>query len=79
MGGWIEVRRGSDVMRREMTVGGGHVSGQAGWYHFGLGDLTETEIRVLWPDGEAGEWSGVDAGGFYLYDRDAGVTPWTPQ
>ena len=26
------------VMRREITVGGGHASGQNGWWHFGLGD-----------------------------------------
>ena len=26
------------VMRREITVGGGHASGQSGWWHFGLGE-----------------------------------------
>ena len=29
---------GDRVMRREVTVGGGHAGGQLGWIHFGLGD-----------------------------------------
>ena len=39
IGAWIEVRCGDGkVMRREITVGGGHASGELGWRHFGLGD-----------------------------------------
>src|SRR3712207_8775127 len=35
---WLEVERGGSVMRREITVGGGHAGGQSGWRHFGLGE-----------------------------------------
>ena len=31
-------RSASRIMRRELTVGGGHAGGQLGWIHFGLGD-----------------------------------------
>ena len=52
-------------MRREITVGGGHASGQLGWWHFGLGAETEAEVRVIWPDGATGDWYRVKGDGFY--------------
>ncbi len=70
IGGWIEVRCADGaVMRREITVGGGHVSGQYGWWHFGLGDATEAELRVVWPDGSAEDWQTVAGNNFYIVDR----------
>ena len=78
VGAWIEVKRGDVVMRQEITVGGGHASGQIGWRHFGLGAAKAVEIRVLWPDGVYGEWSGVKADQFYILDRDQPARVWTP-
>lgn len=78
IGAWIEVKTGDHVQRREITIGGGHVSGKTGWWHFGLGDQAETEIRVLWPDGEAGEWQAVEADGFYVVQRGAVPRAWKP-
>jgi enediyne biosynthesis protein E4 len=66
-------------MRREVTVGGGHASGQAGWLHFGVGDATETDVRVVWPDGVQGEWQALAADQFYVLERDQAVKVWTPQ
>ncbi len=79
IGAWIEVKRGDVVMRREVTVGGGHASGQAGWLHFGVGDATETDVRVVWPDGVQGEWQALAADQFYVLERDQAVKVWTPQ
>ncbi|MGH2404682.1 MAG: CRTAC1 family protein, partial [bacterium] len=79
IGAWIEVRAGERILRRELTVGGGHAGGQLGWIHFGLGGAREATIRVQWPDGE---WSptmraGVDE--FALIDRAAAQpSPWRP-
>ena len=56
-------------MRREITVGGGHASGQAGWWHFGLGDSPQAEVRVIWPDGTSGDWQAVDSNNFYILAR----------
>ena len=70
IGAWIEVRcDGGAVMRREITVGGGHASGQIGWWHFGLGDAPKAEVRVVWPDGVAEDWQTVDGDNFYIIDR----------
>ena len=70
VGAWIEIRcEGTPVMRREVTVGGGHAGGQSGWWHFGLGKIPAAEVRVLWPDGSAGDWQPVDADGFYILKR----------
>ena len=70
VGAWIEVRcEGMPVMRREVTVGGGHASGQSGWWHFGLGKIPAAEVRVLWPDGSEGDWQALDADGFYILKR----------
>ena len=57
------------TQRRELTVGGGHASGQLGWLHFGLGAATAAEVRVRWPGGEAGPWQHVDADEFVIVDR----------
>ena len=70
IGAWLEVKRDDKVMRREITVGGGHASGQNGWWHVGLGDMAHAELRVIWPDGTNGEWQKVDSNNFYVVARD---------
>ena len=47
IGAWLEARCAGKVMRQEITIGGGHASGQIGWRHFGLGDATEADVRSL--------------------------------
>lgn len=45
---------GSDSNRlgaREVTVGYGYASGQMPMLHFGLGDVTQVDIRAKLPDG----------------------------
>jgi hypothetical protein len=70
VGAWIEIRcEGIPVMRLEATVGGGHAGGQAGWRHFGLGEVSAAEVRVIWPDGTSDDWQPVDAGSFYILKR----------
>jgi enediyne biosynthesis protein E4 len=69
IGAWIEVKNGDHVLYREITVGGGHASGQSGWWHFGLGDAGKTEFRVIWPDGANGDWQAADSNNFYVLDR----------
>lgn len=79
IGSWIEVRVGNQTMEREVTIGGGHASGQLGWVHFGLGTTDEAEIRVQWPDEEKGPWMTVDANQFVMIERgDSEAQPWLP-
>jgi enediyne biosynthesis protein E4 len=61
VGAWVELRSEARVQSREVTVGGGHVSGQAVPLHFGLGAATTAELRVIWPDGRIGDWQAVTA------------------
>ncbi len=74
VGGWIEVRTGEGVQTREITVGGGHAGGQAGPVHFGLADAETAEVRVLWPDGTASEWTSAPANSRIVVHKGA-VTP----
>lgn len=70
IGGWIEVRGdGASIMRREITVGGGHAGGQDGPWHFGLGAASKVEVRVIWPDGVSDAWQGVASDGIYVVER----------
>jgi hypothetical protein len=79
IGAWIELRFGDRTASREMTVGGGHVSGQLGWVHVGLGSHEQAEVRIIWPDGEIGPWLSVDADQFVVIERGAGAArPWQP-
>jgi len=76
IGSWIEVRVGDTTMRRELTIGGGHIGGQLGPTHFGLGPASEAQVRVLWPDGEQGPWIPVKANQSVVIERGAsGATP----
>jgi hypothetical protein len=79
IGGWIEVQVGQTVMRRELTVGGGHASGQLGWTHFGLGASGSAQVRIQWADGEMGGWMRTGANQFVVIAREAGqVQRWDP-
>ena len=79
IGAWLEVRVGEQTMQRELTIGGGHISGELGWVHFGLGSATAADVRVQWPDGEMGPWIRVPANEFALIDRGTGrAQPWQP-
>ena len=69
IGAWIEVRTASRTQRHEVVVGGGHVSGQAGWIHFGLGAAEAAEIRVQWPDGTWSPWRQSAINRFLLIER----------
>ena len=71
VGAWIEVRAGDRTQLRELTVGGGHVSGSLGPVHFGLGTTARAEVRVTWPDGEIGPWHTVSADQRVLVERGA--------
>ncbi|MDQ6671059.1 MAG: CRTAC1 family protein [Chloroflexota bacterium] len=79
IGAWIEVQVGKRVVRRELTVGGGHAGGQLGWTHFGLGQARSAQVRLTWPDGEVGPWLHVDANHFIIVDRATSqAQPWLP-
>jgi len=79
IGSWVEVRVGDRVMRREITIGGGHASGQLGWIHFGIGEANVADIRVLWPGGETGPWLHVNANEFVMLRRGTpDALRWSP-
>jgi enediyne biosynthesis protein E4 len=79
IGAWVEVTVGDRVMRREVTIGGGHAGGQLGWLHFGIGDAERASVTVIWPDGEAGEALEVEANTFSIIERGATAPiPWQP-
>ena len=69
VGAWIEVRAQGRVQRREVVVGGGHVSGQSGWIHVGLGAAETAEVRVQWPDGTWSPWQHTGTDRFLPIER----------
>lgn len=69
VGARIEVETPARRQFREITVGGGHAGGQAGYQHFGLGEASAARVRVRWPDGTTGPWHDVGAGGHVLLER----------
>ena len=76
IGAWVELDLGGKIIREELTIGGGHASGQLGWMHFGLGQATEVRLRVQWPHSGWGEWQTVAANNFYTVNKEAGTSPW---
>lgn len=77
IGSWIQVRFGDHTADRELTIGGGHASGELGWVHVGLGDADSAEVRIRWPDGEVGAWQEIAANRFVTIPRDGQPTTWT--
>ena len=79
IGSWIEVRIGELMVSGEVTVGGGHASGQLGWWHVGIGPTAQADVRVIWPDGDVGPWHTIEANQFVTVGRgDAKPQVWTP-
>ncbi|HEY6057004.1 MAG TPA: CRTAC1 family protein [Candidatus Limnocylindrales bacterium] len=79
IGAWLETKVGALTLQDEVTVGGGHVSGQLGWIHVGIGPATEAQVRVRWPDGQVGPWLTVKADSFEVLDRARNqATTWQP-
>jgi hypothetical protein len=78
IGAKVEIKTPARTQKREITSGGGHAGGQNGFWHFGLDDAKEAEIRILWPDGEAGDWQRLAAGRFYVVERKGNVTEYQP-
>jgi hypothetical protein len=78
IGAWIEVDVGDRTIHREVTVGGGHASGQLGWVHVGIGQAQEVEVTVVWPNGVRGETETVRADHFVILPRDGRPEVWTP-
>lgn len=77
IGAWIEVVAGDQTTTREVTIGGGHASGDLGWIHFGLGEANEARVRVKWPDGDTSEWETLIANQHVTWDRDSGPQTWS--
>ena len=80
IGAWVETRVGDRTAVHEVTVGGGHASGQLGWIHLGLGEADQAEVRVHWPDGETGPWVRMEAGELATIERGASeAITWSPE
>ncbi len=71
VGAWIEIQTENRNYHREITVGGGHVSGSLTFQHFGLGQSTELRLRVVWPDGQVSAWNTLKANQHYAILRDS--------
>ncbi|WP_170414714.1 CRTAC1 family protein [Ruegeria arenilitoris] len=56
IGGFVEIKTSLGVQTRELTIGGGHAGGIAGFQHFGLGSEDQVQVRMIWPDGSKDEW-----------------------
>ncbi|HEY7024978.1 MAG TPA: CRTAC1 family protein [Candidatus Limnocylindrales bacterium] len=66
IGSWIEVKTDQGIQQRELTIGGGHASGELVPVHFGLGNASSAQVRITWPDGQIGQWQSVDANQTYV-------------
>jgi hypothetical protein len=79
VGARLSIRVGARSLTRDIAVGGGHASGQAGFVHIGLGVAERAVIRVRWPDGSWSHGYRVFANQAVLIKRGAeAVRPWYP-
>lgn len=66
VGAWVEMRTTDQKtsLTQEITVGGGHASGENGPLHFGLAEQEHAEVRVIWPNGTVSNWAPVSSNQF---------------
>ncbi len=80
IGAWVEVRCAGTVLRREITIGGGHAGGHLGWMHFGLGDATrKPNCASSGRTARRATGSTVAANGFYVVERGKPPIRWQPK
>jgi len=72
VGAWIEVKSPTKTWSREITVGGGHASGRAGFEHFGLGNSDSVSYRIIWPDGISSAWQKASVNQHLIVTRTQG-------
>ncbi len=56
IGSFVELRAGDRTHLRELTIGGGHASGDSAPLHFGLGEAASADIRIILPSGQITDW-----------------------
>jgi hypothetical protein len=79
VGATINIKTGTKVQTRTISVGGGDASGHAGFVHVGLGTAERAELRVTWPDGEQSAPYRVFANQFVVIERGAkSASYWYP-
>jgi len=78
IGSWLEVKTTGGVQQRELTIGGGHVSGELVPIHFGLGQAQQAQVRITWPDGTVGDWQTVTSNASYVIARGAAPATLVP-
>ncbi|NVK34232.1 MAG: CRTAC1 family protein [Rhodobacteraceae bacterium] len=79
VGAKVSVKVGNRTVVRDVQVGAGHASGQAGFLHFGLGVSERANVRVRWPDGSWSHSYRVFANNHVLINRgDEKVRLWYP-
>lgn len=81
IGAWVELRGASagKVQSHEINVGGGHASGEIAPVHFGLGTSDKAELRIIWPDGAASDWTAISANRQLDFTRINGSDAFTIQ
>ncbi len=72
VGAWIELKIADRIIAREITIGGGHAGGVLVPEHFGLAQVGTAQVRVIWPDQQASEWSSISAGKHITLNRNGG-------
>ena len=70
VGGWIEITDGTKSWHREITVGGGHASGNAALMHFGLGTADTIRLRLIAPDAAVSQWLDIEPNRIVRLNRD---------
>ncbi|MEO6350334.1 MAG: CRTAC1 family protein, partial [Candidatus Limnocylindrales bacterium] len=70
IGAWIEVQTDAGIQQRELTIGGGHASGELVPVHFGLGQSGTAQVRITWPDATQGDWQQVTGNHTYVIARN---------
>jgi hypothetical protein len=77
IGAWLKVEADGHIIEREITIGGGHASGELGWIHIGLNKAETAHVTIIWTDGSTDSYQ-VRANSFAMLNKSAAVDYWQP-
>ncbi len=78
LGTRVGVSAGGRTQWRDLQVSPSYASGTLTDLHFGLGDASNVEVQVRWPDRRESRFTGVAARRAYRLTRDGGLIPFPP-
>lgn len=79
IGARVSISMAEKTQIKTVMAGDGFLAQSSRWQHFGVGEVKEVEVQVVWPGGMEEKFGAVKAGGFFQLTEGTGhAEEWIP-